>query len=77
MVTWSFDRRILEQLDTQGGFTTGQVAKKLGCPANISNASWSARVGAELRFLQRTGHVRALDDMKPEAWVKIATEGEA
>lgn len=72
-----FSDRILAQLDTQGGFTTGQVAKKLACPAHINNAQWSARVGAELRFLQRTGHVRALDDMKPVAWVKIAAEGEA
>lgn len=73
----TIEQRILDQLDTLGGFTTGQVAKKLGCPDHLNNAQWSARIRYELRLLERGRKVRALDDMKPVAWVKIATEGEA
>lgn len=66
----TIEQRILEQLDMVGGFTTGQVAKKLGCPDHLNNAQWSARVRYELRMLQQRRLVRSLDDLKPVAWVK-------
>ena len=66
----TIEQRILDQLDTLGGFTTGHVAKKLGCPDHLNNVQWSARVRYELRLLQQRGLVLALDGLKPVAWVK-------
>lgn len=66
----TIEQRILDRLDTEGGFTAGQLAKKLGLPNYTTPKQFGARVRHCLEQLSAMGQVSKIDDLKPAAWVK-------
>lgn len=62
--------QLLEALDEDGGFTTGDVTKRsqlsFGC--NAHQRSGAAR--SFLMLMMRDGYVRQMDDLKPVCWVR-------
>lgn len=74
-------KHILSVLSTDGGFTTGDVARRAGdadnppsclaVSAGHSPRMRSAAVRAWLLELENAGMVRRLDDQKPVCWVRV------
>lgn len=62
--------KILAVLDTDGGFTTGQVARKVSPIFGVSQRQHSGAIRSWLLQLKADGLVRELDDQKPVCWVK-------
>lgn len=63
------ERRILEFLSEDGGFTTGRVAENFtGYGDNKRQRSGAVR--SWLNILQKRGLVAPMDDLKPVAWVR-------
>lgn len=67
-----YHRKILAQLDTRGGFTTGQVAERVEPMFGHNRRTHSGAVRAWLSELKAAGLVREMDDRKPVCWVKTA-----
>lgn len=67
-----YDKKILAVLNTEGGFTTVDVATKITPRFGSNNRQHSAAVRSWLCRLERNGLVRKLDDLKPVCWVKTA-----
>jgi len=66
-----YEQRTLATLDTDGGFTTGDVAKRVQPMFGHSMRTHSAAVRQWLLGLERRGLVKRLDDEKPVCWVKV------
>lgn len=65
--------KILAVLDTDGGFTTGDVAKRVTPIFGHNKRTHSHAIRSWLCDLQKRGLVKTLDDQKPVCWVKCAT----
>lgn len=65
-----YHQKILAALDTDGGFTTGDVAKRVSPLFGHNTRTHSAAVRSWLLQLEQAGLVRRLDDQKPVSWVK-------
>lgn len=63
-------RKILAELDAQGGFTTGQVAARVSPVFGHNRRTHSGAVRGWLLELKAAGLVREMDDQKPVCWVK-------
>lgn len=72
MTQTEYDKQILAALDTQGGFTTGQVAKKVLPRFGHNARTHSGAVRSCLEALERQGVVARLDEQKPMFWIKTA-----
>lgn len=63
------EREILAVLSTDGGFTTGDVAKKVPRMLSSVNARMhSAAIRQWLLKLEGDGRVKKMDDQKPVCW---------
>lgn len=71
MTQKNYDDQILDFLDTDGGFTTAQVAKQLTPMFGLNNHQHSGATRSWLMQLEKQGKVRRLDDQKPVCWVKV------
>lgn len=69
MIT-DYKAKILAVLDENGGFTTGQVSRKVSLRVGCNQRQHSAAVRSWLLQLQADGLVREMDDQKPTCWVK-------
>lgn len=63
-------QKVLAQLDTDGGFTTGQVADRINPMFGHSRRTHSSAVRTWLLELKAAGFVREMDEQKPVCWVK-------
>lgn len=72
MTLSDYDKKILAVLDTDGGFATGDVAKKVMPQFGRSVHAHSGAVRRWLIVLEGKGLVRKLDNDKPVCWVKTA-----
>lgn len=64
-------QNILDELgDLGGGFTTGDLAKKIPSNHSHNNREHSAAVRALLVEMESEGLVRKMDDLKPVCWIK-------
>jgi len=64
--------QILSVLDTDGGFETGAVARRISPIFGHNARTHSAFVRNELLRLESEGLVRRLDENKPVCWVKVS-----
>lgn len=67
------DKNILAALDMRGGFTTGQVAKKIHPQFGHNARTHSGAVRSWLIRLEKERLVGRLDDQIPVCWIKTAT----
>ena len=70
----NYFQQILDALDVVGGFTTGQIAKKVKPMFGTNNRQHSGAIRSWLIELERKGLVRRLDDKLPTCWIKVAKE---
>lgn len=68
----SSDIAVLRALDEDGGFTTGEAARRSGVSFGHNNHTRSGAVRAWLLHMQKEGLVRPLDNQKPVAWVRTS-----
>ncbi|WP_175693959.1 hypothetical protein [Burkholderia ambifaria] len=66
-----YDRKILAVLDTDGGFTTTEVARRVEPTFGGSRHTHAGAIRSWLVQLERRGLVKRLDDEKPVCWVKV------
>ena len=66
----STERAILSVLDTQGGFETGDVAKKVAADLGLTPRQHTAYIRTLLLGLVGKGLVKQMDDAKPVCWVR-------
>lgn len=69
----TYEQKILSALDTQGGYTTGDVAGKVHPQFGSNKRQHSGAVRSWLINLEKRGLVRKLDEQKPVCWVKTST----
>lgn len=69
------DMDVLCVLDGAGGFTTGDVAKRVSFRFGHNKRTHSAAVRAILLGLERQGLVKRMDDQTPVCWV-LSSKGE-
>lgn len=65
--------RILDALHEDGGFTTGEVAKRTSILFGHSTRTSSSYVRLLLLRLQKRGLVSTLDDQKSICWTRTAS----
>lgn len=65
-----YDQKILDVLSTRGGFTTGDVAKRVMPMFGSNMHQHSGAVRSWLLRLEKSGLVRRLDNDKPVCWCK-------
>lgn len=65
--------RILDALHEDGGFTTGEVAKRTSISFGHSTRTSSSYVRLLLLRLQKRGLVSTLDDQKPICWTRTSS----
>lgn len=63
-------QKILDALDTLGGFTTGQVAERVSPMFGHNKSTHSRAIRQQLLALKDAGLVREMDDQKPVCWIK-------
>lgn len=73
-----YDAQILEVLEGEGGFTTGDIAERVGPVFGHNKRTHSGFIRTRLLAMQNAGLVRPMDDMKPVVWVRhISGKGKA
>lgn len=60
--------KVLKVLDGLGGYTTGEIARRVDFRFGHNARTHSARVRQILLGLQKTGLVTPIDDQKPVVW---------
>lgn len=68
-----FETAILNVLDGQGGYTTGQIAERIDFQFGHNRRVHSAAVRTLLLGLEKRGVISRLDDQKPDCWVKATS----
>ena len=64
-----YEQQILSILDVQGGFTTGNVAKKVTPRFGRNGHQHIGAVRSWLIDLEKKGLVKRMDDQKPVCWM--------
>lgn len=63
-----YHRKVLTVLDSDGGFTTGDIAKQVKPQFGHNARTHSGAVRSWLLQLETAGLVARLDDQKPVCW---------
>lgn len=66
-----YHQKILDALDTQASFLTGDVAKRVSPQFGHSSRTHSGAIRSWLLELEQAGLVKRLDDQKPVCWLKV------
>lgn len=66
-----YDKKILDALDTVGGFTTGGVARRVTPKFGNNNRQHSGAIRSWLVNLEKNGLVKRMDNQKPVCWIKM------